>query len=445
MLAMPHTALARQTPPVRCPDLLGDALVAGGDHRLLLREGVNAYGNGPRPEPGLIALGSSTASVVSVSALRAAGRLHGALAGGMTTAVVEARRTGERIRQLSGAAWVPGSTVLLAASGTDVHRDAARLARGAAPALAVVMAEAGETGTLVPSALGGDTTAVALRHADGSLRDAAEVDADFACRARRAVTLAGRCLLVATDVSKTGLRAPSPDCLLQLRAELGDRLRVLVDACQTRLPPDAVAAYLAAGFMVAVTGSKFIGGPAFCGALLLPPALRCAPQEPPHLGVLLRWEAALDEWQRYAALPRRAVHDFLAAWSDVVAQRIARSPWLEALPATSPYGPQTLFAFTVRLRGASGFYRPMPPDTLAALHRRLRYVEGHSAASLARVQLGQPVACGERHGMPARALRLSAGARTVTDGVGVPGGLELALQQASRAIDKVEWLAARLA
>ena len=110
-----------------------------------------------------------------------------------------------------------------------------------------------------------------LRYADGSVHDAAAVDAEFAAHAQRIVHGGGHCLLVLTDVSTTGLLAPSPACALRLRATFGYRLHVLVDACQFRIAPATLCGNLMHGFMVAITGSKFVTGPAFCDALLLPP------------------------------------------------------------------------------------------------------------------------------------------------------------------------------
>ena len=70
--------------------------------------------------------------------------------------------------------------------------------------------------------------------------------------------------------SKTGLSAPSFEAVQRLHERFGARLDVVVDACQMRLAPERVRAYLEAGCMVLITGSKFFGGPPFSGALLVP-------------------------------------------------------------------------------------------------------------------------------------------------------------------------------
>src|SRR6185312_17185516 len=121
----------------------------------------------------------------------------------------------------------------------------------------------------------------------------------------------------------TGLQAPSFELVRGLRERHAGRVSIVVDACQMRLGKAQLRAYLAAGFMVQITGSKFYMGPPFAGALLVPPeiAARAAGMAPlpaslgdyfgrlewpvawsrltaglsanANLGLLLRWQAAL--------------------------------------------------------------------------------------------------------------------------------------------------------
>src|SRR5207249_7285230 len=78
----------------------------------------------------------------------------------------------------------------------------------------------------------GTVLAVALRSEAGAPRPIADIDLDCAEACARALRAGGRALLVLLDVSKTGLRAPSPDCAADLKGRYGERLTVLVDACQ---------------------------------------------------------------------------------------------------------------------------------------------------------------------------------------------------------------------
>ena len=73
----------------------------------------------------------------------------------------------------------------------------------------------------------------------------------------------GRAVIIFTYGTKTGLVAP-------VEAPAG--VDVIVDACQLRLPAHKVREYLKMGWPVVITGSKFLGGPAFSGAVLVPSA-----------------------------------------------------------------------------------------------------------------------------------------------------------------------------
>ena len=487
----------------------------GGDARIALdADGVNAYGCRSLPDPELVALGSSTASVVSGPGFAAASALHARLLREPRCHASEIERMRRRIAAFSGALAVGGTEVVLAASGTDILLIARQLAEGprGAPVIAV-MVEAAETGSGAPTALAGrhfaadtcsgdpvdkGTPAIAgathppacvpVRRADGTLRAFDEVDAEFTYRVDEVVRAGGRCLLVLTDVSKTGIIAPSPACARRLAKRHGQALEVLVDACQFRLSPESIAAYLQDDFMVAVTGSKFVTGPTFCGALLLPPAIARrvrgisllsllpystrahwpatweAAHELPDVmntGLLLRWEAALTELEAFAALPTGFVEAFLVRWGAAVAARIAADPGLEALPVAGLQGHrpiaawdgrQTIFPFLVIDRPGSASRRHLGRDETSRLHRRLQGLGLPASAECSRLgqgeskrfQLGQAVVCGERDGVPVSALRVCASARGIVDASLIPDGIARSIDAAMGALDRVAVLCREL-
>jgi hypothetical protein len=485
------------------------ALTEGGDARIALdASGRNAYGCAPRPDAALVALGSSTASVISPTAFDAALALHARLSGRPLRWQPETERIRHEIAVLSGAAQVAGSEVVLAASGTDVHLIALQLAGDGERPVQAVMIDSAETGSGVGAALAGhhfaDRTclgapvqrgtplgaadaavapiAIALREADGRLRDAAEVDAEFAAQVERVVQSGRRCLLVLADVSKTGLSAPSLGLARACVARHGAQVEVMVDACQFRLAPASIAAYLAHGFLVAVTGSKFVTGPAFSGALLLPPALAqraqhaalaplrayasrshwpthwhgvAALHEARNLGLLLRWEAALAELRAFAAVPPAFVDTFLQCWSDAVNARLADDGHFDALPVaplrrglgTDAHWDerQSIVPFVIH-RGRASLRRVLTRAETAALHRELQQpvpVSGRAAPR--RFQLGQPVLCGQRADTPVSALRLCASARLIAAAWARQDvQAEMASADALAALDRIAHLADRL-
>lgn len=413
-----HAADLRQLPPT------AELLIAGGDDRLTLDAGSgrSRYNCRPTPDIDLVALGSSTASHISPYAYQAANALRErcvqALRSEPELVVYRRALAGVRQRLLAYCGCTPDDSpmTLLAPSGTDLFMLAANLRQPQC----TVMIDGAETGSGVPLALLGPRQGaahqVAVRHADGSLRDADEVDADYAAIINAAAERGQRVLLVLTDVSKTGLISPSIASVQALRTRWPDQLDVMVDACQFRLDPVTIRAYLAQGYMLALTGSKFMTGPTFSGALLLPRAMAAnavdAVTSHSNFGMLLRWEAALTEMARFAAVPQTARLQWGLRFADAVTQGLAQHAAFAPLPVAaidrSALGTsgaagwddvQTIFPFT--LRGADGRLLD------AAETRRLYLQLQLPAIGAKRYQLGQPVAAG--------ALRLCLSARMIAD------------------------------
>ncbi|HKR87059.1 MAG TPA: hypothetical protein VJS38_02700 [Phenylobacterium sp.] len=485
-------------PPLRT--LTADAdvarwLVDGGDERLRLDAlGRNRYGVGPMPETGGLSFGSSTASTISAGAFEAArARLEAIRGCASPRAAYHAGAAEIRARLAGLCALAPSAAddIILAASGTDLHLIAADLARGdGSRQLVSVMAEPGETGRGVANALrsrryataspygpaasvdaplseapAAGLLAVPLREACGAPRDAATVDADFEAAVGKAVATRGAVLLIMVDVSKTGLAAPSAQCAVRLKARHGAALTVMVDACQFRLSAESLGDYLAAGFLVAVTGSKFVGGPPFSGALLLPPSeaahLHRAPISPAlgdycaradwpagfiarsvlpdvqSFGLLLRWEAALHELEAFRRIPSERLHAALEQVAAVVEARLATRAF-EALPVpridrsgrAGWDATPTLFPFLVH--GAQGL---LPAARTQALYQAL---------SDERVLLGQPVPVGRRGGQPASALRLAISARQLVEATHGPDAAQALVARIEETFDFVAARAAAL-
>ncbi|HLY78694.1 MAG TPA: hypothetical protein VKQ70_04930, partial [Caulobacteraceae bacterium] len=151
-----------------------ELLISGGDERIALDgpTGLNRYGCQPFPDPGSLAFGSSTASVISVGAFaeveRFAKGLGPALDAGRSVRdlyAAEAERVRRDLTALLGLDGLAGLKTVIAPSGTDLHHLVAQVAGAgvAAPPL-VIASEASETGSGVGAALGGLTSSgAALR------------------------------------------------------------------------------------------------------------------------------------------------------------------------------------------------------------------------------------------------------------------------------------------
>lgn len=490
-------------------------LTSGGDGRITLDPGtgLNRYGCGPSPDQAIAPFGSSTASTISTPAFaaveRLAGRLSEKVAGGDEAAIYrqELERIRTKLTWLLGLQDMAGLKTILSPSGTDLHRIALGLtvANAACPPL-VILPEPYETGSGVVAALGGQVgLGAALRAAirapspeaalmqpqimtapsrapDGSLRPTHQIDQEIAHIAAAAARQGRKVLLVMMDVSKTGLISPSVACAQDLKQRFPDHVEVMVDACQLRLAPQTLAAYLRHDFLVAVTGSKFITGPAFSAALLVPEAAAAraqagalprsladtcvqgelpsgwlgAPELPSraNFGLVLRWEAALEEMRRFTALPPTAVSAFFAAFAETVCERLAEDDAFEAV-AVRPLertglgaGPawdrvQTIFPFYLKAHG-----RLMAPVETLSLQKLMAMDLGAWAGwdtAARRIQLGQPVYCGKRGGVDLSALRLCLSARLAADAL-APGGCGPAavIDEALDVLDKASWLTTRI-
>ena len=489
MLASTASPLSDVAPAGRAADAWSSSfppleqwLVDGGDTRLSLDaiSGLNKYGCAPRPQAGDFDFASSTASSVSPRGWAAAHALADRLAqteSRVWRAVTYGREM-DRVRAelltLCELGDMPGLDVIFAASGTDAHLLVADLVGDVTrrPLLCLAI-EPEETGSGVPAALNrrhfstvtamgervvpgesmgvgdGGYVSVASRRVDGSLRPSAEVAAELEGVIARADQAGRRVVLSVTDVSKTGLIAPDLETVVGLCWRYPDMLQVVIDACQFRLSPASLRAYLEHGFIVTVTGSKFLAGPCFSGAVFVPArqakrlrARRPSPgltayaaaaewpsdwaagndlPEVANFGLLLRWEAALAELRAFRALDPLAVEGFLSRFAAAVTQRLTEDPAFEPLPLprldrsaiAAPGGwdvQQTIFPFLLRRGG-----RQLERAETEAAYRRL-------AAPDIGVRLGQPVCCGERAGAAVSALRLCADAGLIVDALSGDGG-----------------------
>jgi hypothetical protein len=504
-------SVAFETPPIEALALL----TSGGDGRVALdpESGLNRYGCGPRPNSAIAAFGSSTCSTISASAFAAVERLAGRLseeAARDTEADLYRQELGRirtKLTWLLGLQDVAGLSTILSPSGTDLHRLALCLtASGAVSPPLVILPEPYETGSGVVKALGGqlgptaalraamsaaDLEAALLqpqimtapsRAADGTLRPAHQIDEEISAIAAAAARAGRKVLLVLMDVSKTGLIAPSVACAQDLKQRFPEMVEVMVDGCQLRLAPQTLAAYLRQDFMVAITGSKFMTGPAFSAALLVPEAAAgrmqaarapraladlCLEGELPdgwrgapelkakaNFGLVLRWEAALEEMRRFAALPPMAVARFFTDFAAAVGERLAEDEAFEpaairplertglgAAPSWDRI--QTIFPFFLKRAG-----RAMTPVETLAVQRLMAADLGDWAdweTAGRRTQLGQPVYCGRRAGTELSALRLCLSARLAVEALAPGGcGAETMIGEALGALDKASWLTTRL-
>ncbi|MGY5777425.1 hypothetical protein [Rhizobium sp. LEGMi135b] len=505
-------ALSQQRGEAR--DALLKHLVSGGDERLDCDpvSGLNMYGYGPAPRPEDLAFGSSTASTISAAAFAAVESyykdLMRAMEAGSSTAVYdrEVGRVRDDLLRLLGLNQIsqPRVDAIVATSGTDIHLFSAALLAGEDErALMTITLMGNETGSGVMTASAGRhfmsrvsseravvkgeelqpgsatrNATIAVRNKDGSLRADSEVEEELRGLVELARAAGLRCLLVVTDVSKTSLLAPSLETVMRLKARFGTVLDIMIDACQFRLSAATIRAYLAHGFMVALTGSKFLAGPIFSGALLCPPQMSerfksrilpaaltdyCGKAEWPegwaardilperaNLGLLLRWRAALFELERFVGIAEDRVIAVLSAFSEAVSDRLANDPAFETLQSR-PLDRHELWGASSASRwdeipSVFSFYLRNCTDgamltatEMAAVYKDLA-VESNGIAS---VRLGQPVRCADFGDVPASALRICLSAPLVVAASKSDEALAAVIAEAMLVLDRTAEVAAR--
>ena len=287
---------------------------------------------------------------------------------------------------------------------------------------------------------------VGVRRPDGSTRDAEEIDHEMRALVERGVECGNDVLVHVVAHSKTGMHAPSLDLLKDLERRFADRLHVVVDAAQGRISRRGLRDALGARRMVILTGSKFYGGPPFSGAVLVPHRYDAATHDgrPPagfadyftaeqapeswiawrtalprggNVGLLLRWEAAMFEIERYYSVAPDVRFDVLRAFAARVPTVLGAVATVEVEDSPSPLltdhaqrlleSKQTVFSFAIR---------SMPePDRLRWVQARLRR-RGCGDGGRP-IQIGQPVIVSDDgRGL----LRVALGAPTLCEYAAAP-------------------------
>ena len=482
-------------------------LTEGGDARIALTSatGTNKYGCRPEPNAAIASFGSATATTISETSFLAARQLRNRLAkstvnsGAAEVYADEMNRIRQELNELCGLRNSAAADIVFAASGTDVHLIAAQLAAGDGYVpVRMLMVDTAESGSGVTAALSGrhfstraalgetvtqgaviggrdhgQVTAIAVRAADGTPCASADIDADFERHVAMAVASGERVLLTMVDVSKTGMIAPSVACAVEMHRRYPDAVDVLVDACQFRIAQTTLQEYLAQGFMVGITGSKFISGPSFSGALLIPAALAkkmrsdaeidklqaysaradwpvawsaagCLDRVP-NFGLLLRWEGALRELRAFRSVSNIVIIQFLQNFAAAIKQRMEHDPIFEMLPVPDlhrlPFADtqswdniQTIFPFLLFYPAGIKEKTVLSSEEMLHVYRTLQADTNEND----RVQLAQPVDCGRRDGMAVSALRLCVSSRLIVEAMEQNGkNQQVVIERALAAMDKI--------
>ncbi|MCA9108862.1 MAG: hypothetical protein KDA52_02850, partial [Planctomycetaceae bacterium] len=370
-------------------------IISGGDSRLLLGEdGLNPYGCGTHPNDQL-AFGSCTCSTPSARGVAAAKAIIDRLRRSKSTAEMANSIRTEQRRRLKTLLRLPKEVdVAITPSGTDVELLALALAAGGHQRRIVnivvgptevgsgtTLAASGmhydhlvpsgrqvESGTPVCSQLADRVTlkTIDIRDDRGEIINEVYLDTLVTEVVTEAVASDAHVLLHLVAHSKTGMHAPSLECVDRISRNLPNDVTIVIDAAQGRVSRRGLREVLNKGHLVMFTGSKFYGGPPFSGALFVPP--RWQPQnrgvstmpsgfddyftaaEMPeswtevrrhitgsqNYGSLLRWEAALAEMDAYYLVPSETRLAILRAFEESVPEIFNNAEGIQLLTVFPP-------------------------------------------------------------------------------------------------------------
>ncbi len=361
----------------------------GGDDRITIdeRSGLNSYGCAPSPMTSIM-YSSSTASSISADAFRHVQavhfRLRRELEEGSAQDVYAATLEEARNRIRKAFELDHDTDIAFGPSGTDLEYLSLAVAMRTGQTVCNLVVEVEEVGSgcqfsqagryFAPrTALGKDVEKGAplpgfgdervkvrtlkMRSDMGPVQAAEDYRATLDDVIGESLAQGERPLLHVIHRSKTGIIAPTLAGLDSLLETYGDKVDVIVDACQGRISPAAIHAYLDRGAMVFMTGSKFYGGPPFSAWAFVPKPLAsrmlssepapaglgnffaraempahwqsCQSNLPPYanFGMLLRLEAALFEIERFFALPPALIDDVISVFNASIREMCDNLPF----------------------------------------------------------------------------------------------------------------------
>lgn len=298
-----------------CNTTCEKTMITGGDDRIAIKQGEkkNRFLTSPSPELEAIVRSSSTSCSSSVLGFHAAQQIFDQLQRAIQQGTanncfsVFAQNIRNRIRQYWGASSTYPCNVILSPSGTDAEFIPTLAALTRHPHwnpnikkklvtnIVVANGEVGSGTTLaagmrhfssltpqgnivVAGALlsGVSTEAInviglKIRNESGVMIPAEELENEIFKILHQAIDEEhGIAILHMTHVSKTGLSGPRESFVKEMKVKYDDSLLIVVDAAHLRFCEETSRRWLDSGYWILLTGSKFIGGASFSGALLIP-------------------------------------------------------------------------------------------------------------------------------------------------------------------------------
>jgi len=504
-------------------------LISHGDTRLVLdSKKLNKYGVPPNPRPQAIHFSSSTASPISEYGFKFCEILRRSFVNEIARdADLEAilySRLGQMICcEILKLAHLDKSQadVVVVPSGTDAEKIAVGLAlanmKGSPVTNVIIGSE--ESGSFVREAAQGNyydnvvagkeiykkgekiwiNSDIKLVEVPIRTLDGAPLEINILMKKIRDIVeeeiSADRHVMVhILQTSKTGLSGPTAKDFSDALGELIFKIDVVVDACQMRADFKELGDLIRRGWLVQISGSKFLTGPPFSGAILVPTAysqryekLKPLLEQSPAMndlafwdceyemksnnaenkntlqfGVMFRWIPALIEYQLYDKIPLKDREDLVEAFRVILKKQITKFRSLEienllSLDQRSTekrYEQETIFLLRVLGKTSSGELKYLEEEDYRHMFRLLNEDLSEffknsktidQAIAKKMVHLGQPVKV-TANGKDRTILRIVLGARffniiRYSGATDYSPGLFAELSDAMIALEKVDLLA----
>ncbi len=202
---------------------------------------------------------------------------------------------------------------------------------------------------------------IPFRDKKGMLKTSLELDDEVFKAIIKANDLGKYLVLHIMDQSKLGYQAPSAELIQELNKIKNLSIQIIVDGSQLRLDSKDINDYINKGYIVTITGSKYYTGPPYSGALIVPNEVSeikelkeetlpkglsnyynysdwpdswiCSKELSNgfNYGASMRWNAAIAEMKRYYKTPLLYRNLGIEMFCNYVEESIKEAPFLEQL------------------------------------------------------------------------------------------------------------------
>lgn len=316
-----------------------------------------------------------------------------------------------------------------------------------------------EKGTEIAGFRPVEVLSIPFRDENGMLKKGKEIDEAVLTAVKKAQTAGKFVVLHVIDQSKLGYKAPSNEVVHKIKNTKGLDAQIVIDGSQLRFDSEDISHYLKNDYIITITGSKFFTGPPYSGALLVPEKLdqrisgskavlpeglkdyfnksdwpetwpcTSSLSEGANFGALTRWNAAIAEMKRYFNTPLLYRNLGIQLFCNFVHESIKQAPFLEPI-----YGEayktsknelvglresRSIFPFFVHsedgvldVEQAKRLYERL--NTNLASYFKDAPIETQKLAAQ-KCHIGQPVAVVHSTGVNSAVVRISLGARVISD------------------------------